>query len=319
MEEDTMKRFAAFTVFLLFVSLFLTGAQAIGQVNNLNEQGSILVYPLIDNINYKTIIQVTNRGNTDVWLQGFMIVHPPEYPYNFEKKDFLVHLTQKEPFWWDTSTPYNRMDVDGILTQIQGFDNRKGFLFLWAINNDRTRLEIDWDYLKGDALVYGSSSAFQYNPVPHQGLAVEGDRVLNLDGVEFTMATSQVMVEGFAGEFKSGLDGKWVVCNLDIDFINSIQPEFDINLSVWNQNEVYQSRHLHFNQFEQYDLVDDLQLHIDEIFTPKWSLATSSTDAIWSVFFQTLGSSHAWGGNVWQHPDYGVPATVILPPVPEKQ
>ena len=105
---------------------------------------------------------------------------------------------------------------------------------------------------------------------------------------------------------------------MDIDFINSIQPEFDINIDVWNQYEVYQSRHLDFYQFYQYDLTDDLQLHIDQIFTYKWCFATTCTDPMWSIFYQEWGGTYRWGGNVWQHPDTGVPATVILPPVPQE-
>jgi hypothetical protein len=301
---------------LFAMSLLLSIEQAPAQtVNNLNEPGSILVFPLIDNINYQTIVDIANLSNTDVWLQGYMIVHPPSDPYDFEKKDFLVHLTHKEPFYWNTSRPYSRIDVNGVLTQIQGFDDRKGFLFLWAINNDTQRLEIDWDYLKGDGLVLGRGSSFQYNAIPHQADSVVADRVLNLDGVEYTMATSQVMVEGFAEQFVPGMGGKWVVCSLDIDFINSIQPQFDINLDVWNQNEVYASRHLDFYQFEQYDLTDDLQLHYNEIFTPKWSFASVTTSPVWAIFYQTVGSAYSWGGNVWQHPATGVPATVVLPPV----
>jgi hypothetical protein len=299
---------------LLFTAgLFCASAQA-QDVNNLNEQGSILVYPLIDNINYTTIVDMANRNVTDVWLGGFMIVHPPLFPDEFEKKDFVIHLTQKEPFWWNTAGPYYREDADGIVTAIPGFPNLKGFMFVWAIDNDKDRSEIEWNYLKGDCIIYGGGAAFQYNAIPHQCLAEDGDRVLNLDGVEYTMATSQVMVEGMAGNYIPGLRGTFVVCSLEMDFINSIQPEFDINFNVWNQDEVFQSRHKHFYQFYQYDLVD-LQLQIWEVFTPKFQFATTSTNALWCIFYQDLGSM-AWGTNVFQHPESGAPAVVTLPPIP---
>jgi hypothetical protein len=297
--------------------LGVSHAQDATYSNNMYEQGSILVYPLIDNIYRTTIIGITNRANTDVWLQGFMIVHPPGKPTEFEKKDFLIHLTQKEPFVWNTSRAYDRVDVDGIRTQIQGFYNLKGFLFVWAINTDKDRLEIEWNYLLGSAVLINGLDSFAYSPIPHQGLDVAGDRVLNLDGLEYTMATSEVVVEGFAENWPPGMTGTWAVCSLDIDFINSIQPEFDINLGVWNQYEVYQSRHLHFYQFVQYDLYEDLQLRIDQIFTPKFCFTSTSTDAIWSIFFQVYGP-WGWGGNVWQRDGTGVPATVILPPVPHE-
>jgi hypothetical protein len=300
------------SAFLFAAGLFCAGAQA--QVNNLNEQGSILVYPLIDNINYTTIVDMANRNVTDVWLGGFMIVHPPGLYDEFEKKDFVIHLTQKEPFWWNTALPYYREDADDIITAIPGFPNLKGFMFVWAIDDDKARLEIEWDYLKGDCIIYGGGAAFQYNAIPHQCLAEDGDRVLNLDGVEYTMATSQVMVEGMAGNYIPGLRGTFVVCSLEMDFINSIQPDFDINFNVWNQDEVFQSRHKHFYQFYQYDLVD-LQLQIWEVFTPKFQFATTSTNALWCIFYQDLGSM-AWGTNVFQHPESGAPAVVTLPPIP---
>jgi hypothetical protein len=307
-----MRKLVVLSALLFAAGLFCAGAQA--QVNNLNEQGSILVYPLIDNINYTTIVDMANRNVTDVWLGGFMIVHPPLFPDEFEKKDFVIHLTQKEPFWWNTAGPYYREDADGIVTAIPGFPNLKGFMFVWAIDNDKDRSEIEWNYLKGDCIIYGGGAAFQYNAIPHQCLAEDGDRVLNLDGVEYTMATSQVMVEGMAGNYIPGLRGTFVVCSLEMDFINSIQPEFDINFNVWNQDEVFQSRHKHFYQFYQYDLVD-LQLQIWEVFTPKFQFATTSTNALWCIFYQDLGSM-AWGTNVFQHPESGAPAVVTLPPIP---
>jgi hypothetical protein len=248
-----------------------------------NEQGSILVYPLVDNSgNRTTIIDFANRGGSDVWLQGFMIVRSVsvtgERGKDFVKKDFYLHATAKEPVFWNTSKPYNREDVDGVLSQVQAFDNYEGFCFLWAIDSPITKLEIDWDFLKGDAIIIEGARAYQYNAIPHQGLAVVGDRVLNLDGVEYEDAPSQIMAEGFAGGVVDG--GELAVCSLDIDFILSIQPEFDINVDVWNQQEVPQSRHLDFYQFEKYGLYDKLQLGLPDIFTVKWQLALTSTDAI---------------------------------------
>jgi hypothetical protein len=303
---------------VLFIALFAIGlwiGASHAQTNRLNEPGSILVYPLIDNINYTTIIDIVNRGDVDVWLQGYMITHPPGAPDDFEKKDFFIHLTQKEPFYWNTSQAYDRTDADGITTQIQGFAGRKGFMFVWAVDSEKTAIEIDWDWLKGDAKIYRPPRAFQYNAIPHQALAIVGDRVLNLDGVEYSAATSQVMCEGFAENWVPGLGGTLAVANLDIDFIHSIQPDFDINILVWNQNEVPQDRHLHFSQFQQYDLTTDLQLDIHQIFTPKWHFATTSTNPLWVVFFQWLDGM-MWGSQCHQHPGTGAPTAVVLPPIP---
>jgi hypothetical protein len=310
-----MKKLRIFLALTLAIGLWVGAAHA--QVSRVNEPGSMLVFPLIDNINYSTIIEITNRANTDVWLAGFIITHPPGAPHDFEKKDFFIHLTQKEPFWWDTGNAYNRTDADGILTQIQGFNNRKGFMFVWAVDSDKTAVEIDWDFLKGDALVFRAGQAFRYNAYPHQALAIAGDRVLDLDGLEYTQAPSQIICEGFAEGF-SGVLGTLAVANLDIDFIQSVQPKFDINIQVWNQNEVAQSRHLDFDQFEQYDLTNDLQLAINQIFTPKFQFATTSTNPLWAVLYEQTGNL-MWGGMCHQHPDTGVSTAVVLPPVPLAQ
>lgn len=312
-----MKRFVTLFILCFAFGLCAGLAQAQIAVNNMEEPGSILVYPLIDNINYTTIVEITNRAPTDVWLQCYMITNEPAPQ---EKKDFYIHITQKEPFWWSTNTSYSRVDEDGVRTQIQSFAGRKGFLFCWAIDSDKTQLEIEWNHLKGDAMLYSNANgrSFQYNAIPHQGLAVAGDRVLNLDGVEYTAATSQIMFEGFAEGF-SGIGGTLAVANLDIDFILSLQPPFDINLECWNQNEVAGTRHLHFkDSFMQYDLTKDLQLHINQVFTPKWQCATATVRPIWAVMHEFTGT-FAWGSNVFQHPDYGVATRVVLAPVPAAQ
>lgn len=301
-----MKKLIAILTVLVALGGFAGFASA--QVNNLNEPGSILVFPHLDNINYSTIVEIANTNpTTDVWLAGYIIAHTPGQPYNFKKSDFKIKLTAKEVFWWDTGTA---IPARGL----QSFNNLKGFMFVWAIDGAGTALEIDFDYLKGDALTFGGNGhAFMYNAIPHQGLAVVGDRVLNLDGAEYTMATSQILAEGFSAGF-SGIQGEMVVCNLDIDFIRSIQPEFDINISAWNENEQSKSKHLTFYQYEQYDIATDLELAIGQVFTPKWHLATSSTHALWAITYQFTGGL-AWATNVFQNPAFGVPTTVVLPPV----
>lgn len=306
-----MKKLAFFTLCLAVV---LCSGVAFAQpaCSNLNEPGSMLVFPLIDNVNYKTIIEIANRSNVDVWLQCYMISELPTHT----KKDFYMHITQKEPFWWATYNPYNRTDVSGQTTQIQSFAGHKGFMFCWAIDSEKTQLEIDFDYLKGDAVLYGAGRGLQYNAIPQQGLAVVGDRILNLDGVEYTAGPSQIMFEGFAEDW-SGMRGVLAVANLDIDFILSLQPPFDINVECWNQNEIPFTRHLSFkDSFQQYDLTDDLQLSLAEVFTPKFQCATVTNRPLWAVFHEYTGNI-GFATNVHQHPNTCVATRVVLAPVPQ--
>jgi hypothetical protein len=283
----------------------------------LNEPGSMVVFPVVKNLDgYQTIVEIANLSDADVWLKCYMILPEPDGP-PAEKKNFVIHITQKEPFFWNTSQRYSRTNASGKLTQIGQFAGRKGFLFCWAVDNEKTQAEIEWDYLKGDALVYnGTGQAFQYNAITHQGLAVVGDKVLNLDGVEYCAGPGVIYFEGFA-EDVNGITGTLHVANLDIDFILSKQPGFDINIECWNQNEVPFSRHLHFPKdvsYTQYDLTDDLQLSLNDIFTAKFQCNTlpSLTHPVWAVFEERTGG-YAWGTNVFQEPDTGVTTAVILP------
>ena len=80
---------------------------------------------------------------------------------------------------------------------------------------------------------------------------------------------------------------------------------------VWNQNEVPQSRHLHYECWEKYDLVNDLQADISSIFTAKWHLSATSTSPLYGVFSQELGSQ-AWGTEAWFYPASTRPSVIIL-------
>ncbi len=229
------------------------------------------------------------------------------------KTDFTVSLTPKEKFVWMTSKPYNQRG-----NQIQAYNGETGYMFCWAINNEYDQLEIAYDRLKGDATVLsGTGSAFNYNAIPSQTLDPANfipDKTLHLDGVEYTAGPGQIMFEGLAG-IPGAIQGTLAVANPGIDFVRSIQPEFNINLTCWNEVESKFSRHVHFKDFEQYDLIKDLELEISKIFTLGWHCAATSTHAMWAALHQNLTPLFQWGGNVWQHPDSCVPSTVILPGV----
>ncbi len=300
-----------------------------------NWPGSLLAYPLIDNIHGVTIFNIANTHvDEEVYVECYIITHGVDGAID-EKKDFVIKLTPKEKFVWITSNPYDQRG-----NQIQGFDGRKGYMFCFAIDNPYDQREITFNYLKGDATVLnlGTASAFNYNAIPHQrlaglfsmlegrpssdvtgerftGCATQGDRMLRLDGCEYTAATSQIMFEGLA-EIPGMLYGTLAVASPGLDFVDSEQPEFDINVYCWNEVETKFSRHLKFKDFAQYDLTKDLQLDIHSIFTLGWQCTTTTTHPLWAVLHQSLGTVFGWGGNVFLHPTTGVAATITLPPVP---
>ena len=286
--------------------------------NNVNGDGCSAVCKF-ENNNYKTIINIVNLASTSVVLECQTVTHNGTVsgegqPKMDQKSDFIIKMSPKEKFWWDTSTDYNRVNADGNLVSISNLNNRKGYMFCFAVDGAFTRLEISFNYLKGDATIYGGGKAFNYNVIPSQGLAVVGDRVLNKDGVEYTQSTSRIMFEGFtAGTF--GLSGTLAVANLGIDYLLSNQPEFDINYKCYNENEIWRSRHTHFKDFEQYSLSNlsglNLRSNMGKVFQ---CTADGGTHALEAVFFQTAGNL-AFGGNIWQDPNYPVTTTTILPPV----
>jgi hypothetical protein len=301
-----MRRFiCALVVGLTFALAASLSHAAARPVNNLNEPGSLLAYPLI------TIINIANTGADPAVLECYMVTQGVDGTID-EKKDFVVKLTGKEKFVWMSSQPYNQRG-----NQIQGFAGRKGYMFCYAIDNVHDQLEIGYDFLKGDATLLNPHMgvAFNYNAIPHQTGEVLGDRILRLDGNEYTMATSQIMFEGLA-EVPCCIGGILAVASPGIDFVDSMQPEFDINLFCWNEVETKFSRHVPFKDFAQYDLTRDLQLDIRSLFMLGWHCATTSTNPLWAVFHQSLGGIYGWGGNVFQEPTKAVPATIVLPPVP---
>jgi hypothetical protein len=292
----------------------------------MEERGSILVWPLIDNVEAYTIIDIANQGPQDVNLEcHFHGYEGPTKPDSLTKLAFTIALQARQVFFWETYASI----------VFANLENKKGLMFCIAVDDDRT--EKDWDFLKGDAVLWTEDGkSFQYNAIPHQAIAInestidnpDDPRVLRLDGHEYTMATSQIMFEGFAAEGFGNLNGTLVIGSLDVDLIASIQPEFNINFTCYNQEGDQGSLHVDFKHFEQYPLHDsggavDLELHRNQVFTDKFqcsaiaSDSTSSEVPMWAIFLQiSLSGPWAFGGNVWQEPSRGAPATVVLPPIP---
>ena len=96
-EEDVrMEKSPVFISCFLVVGLFagVSNAQRAPYVCYPNEPGSLLVFPLVDNINYTTHIDISNRATTDVWLQGLMVVHDEDAEEGeFEKTIRAIIIT----------------------------------------------------------------------------------------------------------------------------------------------------------------------------------------------------------------------------------
>ncbi len=280
--------------------------------SDLNQPGSLLVFPLIDNLSGVTIVTIANTGGSDALAKCYMVTRGPDGGID-EKQNFLLRLTPKENITWNTAAPYVARD-----TRIPQFALRQGYLFCWAVDDEATQLEIDYDFLTGTARVIdvNTASSFGYTAIPSQMILPAQDRILDLDSLEYTMGPSQIMFEGLAA-IPGAITGRLSVANPGIDFVDSIQPEFDINIACWDESEYEYSRHLNFKDFEHYDMTADLKLDLGSIFTLGWHCTTTTSDhALWAVFDEDLAGVFRWGGNVFQHPDNCTPTQIILPIAP---
>jgi hypothetical protein len=305
-----MKKLTVFMA-LCMVLAFSGYAMAAPAACAKNTPGSLLVWPLIDNqLGNSTIIEIANTSlTTDVVLDCQMVTHPlgDPAPPLFSKRDFRIELTKKEVFWWDTGTA-----IPG--RGLSSFNDDKGFLFCWAVDDLFTRVEIQFDNLKGDAIVFGGGLAFQYNAIPHQKLLAGAGvaRRLDLNGVEYCAGTETILFEGFVEGF-AGINGILAVAGMDIDFVNSLQPTTNINFNCWNELEQGFSTDKGFYQFVQYDY-GDLDLTLGDMFTPKFHCATTATIPLWAVAYEYTGGL-AWGTNVFQDPASTLATTVQLAPI----
>jgi hypothetical protein len=203
----------------------------------------------------------------------------------------------------------------GVTTKLKECSWRKGFCFLWAIDDPEKRAEVSWNYLTGSAILFKGHRRFRYDAIPHRANRIVPDRVLNLNTREYSKAPGIAIVEGFApGIGKSVTGGKLVVCSLDLDFVARSYPAFNIAFTASNQNNVHTTNSLPFALFKEYDFDTDLGLSLGDIGTPKFQLEADSKDyAMWAVFCQN-DDTHLWGGNVWHRSTIGPAAQTTLGP-----
>jgi hypothetical protein len=339
-----MKKFGLVIVVCLTLGLFVTvsGVQATDcETSSLNEPGSVLVFPLIDNQTFQTIVEIANLGPQEITLGYFYIFHndcrglPPgnardDCEHDFTKIDGTITLTPNEILEWDTA-------IGGVIGTDRVFvpplQLTKGFLVVWAQDPGLTSGEVSYDYLIGDALLLTGGGGWKYNAVPHQAIATNGDRILSFDGSEYTCAPYRIWTTGYTNGagFRNApvppgipFQGTLAMCSLNIHFLTSQQPRFDLNVIVCNEDEECFSRHHDFYQFEQYSLQE---LLITRPFTNSdkfyMRVEASSVDPImpppawgwqpvWAVFYQNIGT-YFWGTNVWQDPETGEDVEMSLP------
>ncbi len=289
-------------VVLLLAALF-SAAPAQAQ-SFMNEPGSILVFPLIDNINGATIVSISNLAGTEVTLECLMVTHGTADTTTFSRPGFEIDLTERGAFVWNTVAPHPQ--------GIQAFNNRKGFLFCFATNG--AGLEIAYNSLVGDAKVFNLPAAYAwgYNAIPHQALTITQDRVLNLDGGEYSEATSEIVFQGLAA-IPPSLNGVFVAANLDMDLIISAFPALSLSFNCYNESGNLQGLFAVTHEtFAQYPLSGPLGITVANIFSLGFHCRVNAgAKPLWAVFGQNLGI-FGWGANVLQIPGAGASAQIVL-------
>jgi hypothetical protein len=290
----------------------------------LNQEASVLVFPLIDTIGEnETVIDIANTSGLPQWVSCQLILKDGLAPGGFTKEDFKFLLTPHQKVAWKVSegTPsipdYNL--EQGMMFCYESATNNLGQL----VGEEET---VNTNALTGEALIYGDGVGTSYNAIPHQGLAVVNEVAgpdLNFNGLEYSFASSKALFSGFTAGTKyldgtNPVSGFLAVALMDIDYLASAQPTVDINAKCWNAAETPYSRHTEVYQWAKIPLTRgggglnlvNKSLGKSAVFnceakgtyhtggSPSGN-AAGSLAGIYAVLFEQAGN-FAWSNNVWE-------------------
>lgn len=307
--------------------------------SRLNQQGSLLVFPLVDTLTNEseTIINMTNTSNQGVWVECHTVLHGAFSSTAFIKSNFQIFLTPFQKIWWRFSEGYSPAHLVNQFGfppfSIPPHPGEKGFLYCFAIQSSVNPNEKNFNFLKGDTLIFDEERSFNYNAISHQAIAITPDRTLNLDGVEYTQGSSRIWLEGIPEEvvLNGGeITGTLTLASIQMDLKASLQTEFGVNYRCWNRKEQAFTRHRGIFTFAQQDLTEDLGINVftirsnafmcraDTFQTGLSSLITGKIGdrtPVWAVFHQSASDIN-WGTNVFHDPDpaFAAPAKIVLNP-----
>lgn len=294
--------------------------------NDLDEPGSLLVFPLVATPSVPTTccgamdtrMNIANTGSAGVTLECKVITHFDAAGLDFDKSSFQIPLTRRQKITWLASAGDASLGIPPI--------DGKGFVYCYAVAGG---VETKWNYLIGDAtlVTVAGKNAGKYNAIPHQGLYVRGDRVLNLDGYEYTAASSRIWFDGQT-VVNGNTYGELAVVAIDSDFLKSTQREIDINYQCWNRSEMTFDRHKHVATFSQQSLGNgtngtngtNLKLTKTALLgSPDFLCRADATEylvgnrsPVHAVLIQKEGSLGLSATNVWQADGYEAKTKIVL-------
>lgn len=229
------KGLAILALAFLVVGAFSYDASA----SNCRNPGSLLLFP-----HFKTdgqnlsVITITNTGPDDIVLRVVWVYKNSDY--HCIPADTWIELTRNDTFTF--------MDKDLF------FENEEGFSYVYVVDDLYSEAEVDYDYLIGQELIFGTSGStppfvvnYGINAVAFEALDVNGDGLLKLDGVEYTLAPYKLMFPRFFGQPDVGGPPtgfeSWLI------FVNLTGGKFFGQTTKWlifNDNEVGFSRTVQF-------------------------------------------------------------------------
>jgi uncharacterized repeat protein (TIGR01451 family) len=233
-------------------------AGGVGQTRaSTTQKGSFIVFPKIEikwnasgEVIQDTFLDMTNDFPGAVRVQLFFVDGDCCIWL-----DNAITLTQNQPIYWSALTG------DGGVTQLSPFtvlgrgvrdpDPRnpggrvlRGYVVGWAVNPITNR-EINWNHLKGDAVVvnYAEKSAWEYNAWAFQAkVGVAGQELLepfgqlDFDGVEYEFAPAELLLDFYSvGTIFQGGFNRQATIDTDLTLWAALK---DLRLNPQQPNEL---------------------------------------------------------------------------------
>jgi len=175
------------------LSLAMIAGSAVAGQPNVNQKGSLMIFPLVDTYeNRDTIVRIENDGPSTVWVECYM--------KNASKasSDFAFPLTREASISISMVDKGFRELGRGKLYPWEKFSNTyQGELKCFAVDSDIS-VQRNYNYLSGTATVvdYDAQTAFEYNSWNFKALFAAADPIvpgiLNLDGKEYDQCPDYV-------------------------------------------------------------------------------------------------------------------------------
>jgi hypothetical protein len=276
------------------IALFaLAGSSAFAAPNltNVNQKGSLLVFPLIDTSEGRdTLIMLSNDNTKPIWVKCYYGEYTGYY-YTKPTKDFEFKVTKNHPFYWYASSGEGSVKLPSFPDDYTG----TGELKCWATTKGGAD-QIKWNHLSGVAKVVdgGVGQSWEYSAygfycrgtANNQPCGPVAGRI-DLNGSVYDKCPryiiGQIIPEGTPGWAPNENFLAVSSCYQDLSpdgYANAYVQQVDID--VWNEGEVkftgaydnidsWWRIHLGENTVDNHSPVDNLAENLtwDELGTPS--------------------------------------------------